>query len=191
MNMKRFFKFAALLLVAVTLCGAVEAKAPKAKQLIGEWKVDDASASQMIGVGDAIPEDVTNLDVQAVLKFQRGDKAEFVADVVFEMDVDEGVSMVMEFGATFFCKWSYIDESLKISIESYDFSFNNIKLNPSDPEFEQMLPMILPALESSLEEEMAESIRSYDIVKDGTVEFVSKGVMTVTEDDATMTLTRN
>jgi len=188
--MKRFFKFAALLLVAAVVCGTVEAKAPKAKQLIGEWKVDDASASQMIGVGDAIPEDVTNFDVQAVLKFQRGDKAEFVADVVFEIDVDEGVSMVMEFGATFFCKWSYIDESLKISIESYDFSFNNIKLNPSDPEFEQMLPMILPALESSLEEEMAESIHSLEVVKNGAVELVSDDVLKVTQDDSTMTLTR-
>lgn len=188
--MKRFFKFAALLLVAAVVCGTVEAKAPKAKQLIGEWMVDPATVSKMIGVGDAIPDDIKDFDAQAVLTFQRGDKAEFVAQVVVEIEVDAGVFMTMDFGATFYCKWSYKNELLKLNIESYDFSFNNITINPSDPEFEQMIPMLLPSLEEAMTKEMAESIHSLEVVKNGAVELVSDDVLKVTQDDSTMTLTR-
>lgn len=185
-------KFAALLVVAVAVCGSVVAKAPKAKQLIGEWQFDPTTVSQMLGMGEALPEDIKDLDVDALLILERGDKAQFVADVSMSMEVEAGVSMIISFNTTFSCTWSYEDESLKVNVESYDFSMKNIAIDPANPEFEQMLPFILPTMEKALSEEMDDSLRSVEVVKDGVVELVSNDEIKITErgNNATMTLTR-
>ncbi len=190
--MRRFVKFAALLVVAVAVCGSVVAKAPKAKQLIGEWQFDPTTVSQMLGMGEALPEDIKDLDVDALLILVRGDKAQFVADVSMSMEVEAGVSMIISFNTTFGCTWSYEDESLKVNVESYDFSVQNIAIDPADPEFKQMLPFILPTMEKALSEEMDDSLRSVEVVKDGAVELVSNDEIKITErgNNATMTLTR-
>lgn len=190
--MRRFVKFAALLVAVVAVCGSVVAKAPKAKQLIGEWQFDPTTVSQMLGMGEALPEDIKDLDVDALLILERGDKAQFVADVSMSMEVEAGVSMIISFNTTFSCTWSYEDESLKVNVESYDFSMKNIAIDPADPEFEQMLPFILPTMEKALSEEMDDSLRSVEVVKDGVVELVSNDEIKITErgNNATMTLTR-
>lgn len=190
--MRRFVQFATLLVAAVAVCGSVVAKAPKAKQLIGEWQFDPTTVSQMLGMGEALPEDIKDLDVDALLILERGDKAQFVADVSMSMEVEAGVSMTISFNTTFSCTWSYEDESLKVNVESYDFSMKNIAIDPANPEFEQMLPFILPTMEKALSEEMDDSLRSVEVVKDGVVELVSNDEIKITErgNNATMTLTR-
>ena len=65
-------------------------------------------------------------------------------------------------------------------------------IDPADPEFEQMLPFILPAMEKALAEEMDDSLRSVEVVNDGVVELISNDELKITEREtnATMTLTR-
>ena len=168
------------------------AKAPKDKQLIGEWQFDPTTVSQMLGMGEALPEEIKVLDVDALLILERGDKAQFVADVNMSMEVEASVSIILSFNITFSCIWSYEDESLKVNVESYDFSVKNLAIDPADPEFEQMLPFILPAMEKALAEEMDDSLRSVEVINDGAVELISNDELKITEREtnATMTLTR-
>ena len=181
-----------MLVVAVAVCGSVVAKAPKDKQLIGEWQFDPTTVSQMLGMGEALPEEIKVLDVDALLILERGDKAQFVADVNMSMEVEASVSIILSFNITFSCIWSYEDESLKVNVESYDFSVKNLAIDPADPEFEQMLPFILPAMEKALAEEMDDSLRSVEVINDGAVELISNDELKITEREtnATMTLTR-
>lgn len=136
--MKRVITLAVMLLVAAF---AVEANA-QMSQLVGKWKVKDASTY----AGDGV--ECTKFTI--AFDADGEGEMEFEADVKAELDDQYTLYLTMEMDIEF--TWQLSGSTLSLSNIDVDVDYDDFSITPYSEEYNQLIPMMKEAMLANYQE---------------------------------------
>ena len=169
---------AALLFVAMLMCGSAMAAQPKAKDFIGEWTVTPETVAHILG---EVPQGMGDGEFSCKFDFVSKKLADVYIGAKFQIPLEEGVDMVMIVSCELNCVWSYKKGVLNIEYYDVKAKLGELTLVPENPQFQMFMDMYRPTVEEEMSRLIIDSFNDVAIVESGEVTIV--GNKMVIEDD--------
>ena len=167
--MKKVITLAVMLLVAAF---AVEANA-QMSQLVGKWKVKDAST--FVGDGFGCTKFTITFDADGE------GELDFEADVEAELDDQHTVYMTTELDVEY--TWRLSGSTVSLSNIDIEVDFDDFSITPYSEEYNQLIPMMKEAMLADYQEHKEEYASSFlDSLGEWSVRFINNDTIQLNDE---------
>lgn len=164
--MKKIFSLIAVMLIMATAYDA------SAQTLYGKWKANMSTVENVVKSNSTLD----SFDGSATIEFFEDATAEVTAYVSTSLPFDESVTFHMVLSVETRGTWTMEGNTLTMTSTALHYKVEKVMIEPSNPEFESLLPFIVQNVETQMNATAADAL-AMQPKSVATIEFVSDNEM--------------